>query len=78
MQLCMDMTAITELYRQLYVSTTCFGQYYFWSDRRESQFPLLLAAITTTQYQPASPSSLRYPTDTSGKNGELHEIIDVT
>ena len=36
------------------------------------------AAITMLQYQPASPSSLRHPIDTSGNNGEHYEIIDVT
>ena len=48
------------------------------ADRCESRLPLLPAAITTLQYQPASPSSLRHPIDTSGNNGEHYEIIDVT
>ena len=48
------------------------------ADRCESQLPLLLAAITTPQYQSASPSSLRHPIDTSSNNGDLYEIIDVT
>jgi len=47
-------------------------------DRCESQLPLLLTAITTPQYQPASPSTLRNPTDTSGNNGKHYEITDVT
>jgi len=53
------------------MSTTCFG-------RCESQLPLPPAAITTLQYQPASPSSLRHTIDTSGNNGDLDEITDVT
>jgi len=48
------------------------------ADRCQTQLHLLLAAITTPQYQPASPSSLRHPIDTSSNNGDIFEIIDVT
>jgi len=40
------------------------------ADQCESQLPLVLAAITTPQYQQAYLSSLRHPIDTSGNNGE--------
>jgi len=48
------------------------------ADRCGSQLPLLLAAITTPQYQPPPPSIQRHPMDNSSNNGELYAIIDVT